>query len=195
MRCASCRPRSATTCSRTWRAPTARCGSEHRTAAPKVRVPPWGDGAQRQGGAVMAMAAAGPQLASAALRVRHLTRYSYDAAVELAHHLAHLRPRETPWQLVSDWRIDVLPEPDAGAHAIDASTDVFGNWRHCFSHARVHDRLEVASSFVAALQQRALQPGSAGPPWEQVAARLRYSAGSTMPEACEFALGSPRAPR
>ena len=133
--------------------------------------------------------------AAAALRVRHLTRYDYDAAVELAHHLAHLRPRETPWQSVNDWRIDVQPEPDAGAHAIDASADVFGNWRHCFSHARVHDRLEVMSSFVATLQRRALQPGAAGAPWEQVAARLRYRAGSTMPEACEFALGSPHAPR
>jgi len=133
--------------------------------------------------------------AGATLRVRHLTRYEYDAAVELAHHLAHLRPRETPWQAVSDWRIDVLPEPDTGAQAIDASIDVFGNWRHCFSHARVHDRLDVLSSFTAELASRGVRPGGVSPPWEQVAARLRYRAGSTMPEACEFALGSPHAPR
>jgi len=133
---------------------------------------------------------------AAALRVRHLTRYTYDAAVELAHHLAHLRPRQTPWQTVDDWRIDVRPEPDTGAYAIDASIDVFGNWRHCFSHARVHDRLEVTSSFVATLLQHSPPPSAAaGPAWEQVAARLRYRAGSTMPEACEFALGSPHAPR
>ncbi|HET7526360.1 MAG TPA: transglutaminase family protein [Burkholderiaceae bacterium] len=134
------------------------------------------------------------EAAGAMLRVRHLTRYDYDTAVELAHHLAHLRPRETPWQAISDWQIDVQPVPDAGARAIDVSVDVFGNWRHCFSHARVHDRLEVTSSFVAALQPRAAQGGS-GPPWEQVAAHLRYRAGSTMPDACEFALGSPYAPR
>ncbi|HEY6510397.1 MAG TPA: transglutaminase family protein [Burkholderiaceae bacterium] len=140
-------------------------------------------------------AAGADRAAAAALRVRHLTRYDYDAVVELAHHLAHLRPRETPWQAVSDWQIQVQPEPDAGAQAIDDSVDVFGNWRHCFSHARVHDRLEVMSSFVATLQPRALQSDAPGTPWEQVAARLRYRAGSTMPEACEFALGSPRAPR
>jgi len=127
------------------------------------------------------------------LRVRHLTRYDYDAAVELAHHLAHLRPRETPWQSVDGWRIDIQPEPDAGAQTLDASVDVFGNWRHCFSHARVHDRLEVLSWFEATLSPRAEPPTS--PPWEQVASRLRYRAGSTMPEACEFALGSPHAPR
>jgi transglutaminase-like putative cysteine protease len=83
-----------------------------------------------------------------------------------------------------------------GPQAIDASVDVFGNWRHCFSHARVHDRLEVMSSFTAILlAQRPSQDGTASPPWEQVAARLRYRAGGTMPEACEFALGSPYAPR
>ena len=131
----------------------------------------------------------------AVLRVRHLTRYDYGAAVELAHHLAHLRPRETPWQSVRDWQIAIAPEPDSGARAIDASIDVFGNWRHCFSHARVHDRLEVLSSFTAGLSPRTVPSGAASPPWEQVAARLRYRAGSTMPEACEFALGSPHAPR
>src|SRR5262245_25858461 len=164
--------RSATACSRTWQVPTARCGSRAMSV-----------GDEAIGRAI-----------GASLRVRHLTRYDYDSAVELAHHLAHLRPRDTPWQAVSDWQIDVQPEPDAGAQAIDASVDVFGNWRLCFSHARVHDRLEVVSSFVAAL--RPPEPlGVTCPPWEQVAAHLRYRAGSTMPDACEFALGSPHAPR
>ena len=133
---------------------------------------------------------------AATLHVRHLTRYDYDAPVELAHHLAHLRPRATLGQTVSGWQLEVTPEPDESSAAQDAGVDVFGNWRHCFSHARVHDRLDVMSSFVAALQPRALpRDASSGVPWEQVAARLRYRAGSTMPEACEFALGSPRAPR
>lgn len=137
------------------------------------------------------MSGAGP---AANLRVRHLTRYEYDAPVELAHHLAHLRPRTTAAQAVSNWRLEVAPEPDESALDLDASIDVFGNWRHCFSHARVHDRLEVSSSFEAALMPSSpADPSSV--PWEQVAARLRYRAGSTMPEACEFALGSPHAPR
>jgi transglutaminase-like putative cysteine protease len=131
---------------------------------------------------------------TAALHVRHLTRYEYDAPVELAHHLAHLRPRDTPMQAVSNWRLAVAPEADAN-DAFDASVDVFGNWRHCFSHARVHDRLEVASSFEAALTLPEAVDAESSPPWEEVAARLRYRAGSTMPEACEFALGSPHAPR
>lgn len=137
--------------------------------------------------------AAPPQ--TAALHVRHLTRYEYDAPVELAHHLAHLRPRDTASQQVSAWALAVEPVPDAGAQALDAGTDVFGNWRHCFSHARVHDRLQVLSTFDALLTPHSPGIDAASPPWEQVAARLRYRAGSTMPEACEFALGSPHAPR
>jgi transglutaminase-like putative cysteine protease len=133
--------------------------------------------------------------AIASLRVRHLTRYEYGAPVELAHHMAHLRPRDTAAQAVSDWTLQVAPEPDAGAQALDASVDVFGNWRHCFSHARVHDRLDVLSTFEAVLTLPAASTSEPSPPWEQVAARLRYRAGSTMPEACEFALGSPHAPR
>src|SRR5690606_16716262 len=104
--------RSATACSRTWPT-TGRSGSERRAM----------------------------NADQATLRVRHRTRYVHDAPVELAHHLAHLRPRETARQRVTGWRLDVQPEPDAGAQALDASVDVFGNWRHCFSHARVHDRL------------------------------------------------------
>jgi transglutaminase-like putative cysteine protease len=134
---------------------------------------------------------------SAALRVRHLTRYEYDAPVELAHHLAHLRPRDTAWQSIAAWRLDVEPEPDSGTTSAEGDTDVdvFGNWRHCFSHARVHDRLEVLSSFEATLTLAHHAAPAGSPAWEQVAARLRYRAGSTMPEACEFALGSPHAPR
>ena len=132
--------------------------------------------------------------ATATLRVQHRTCYEYDAPVELAHHLAHLRPRDTASQTVSGWRLVVTPEADAD-EALDASRDVFGNWRHCFSHARVHDRLEVLSVFEAALAYGGAEAAAPSPPWEQVAARLRYRAGSTMPEACEFALGSPHAPR
>ncbi len=90
-----------------------------------------------------------PDLRAATLRVRHETRYAHGAPVALAHHLAHLRPRETPRQSVADWQLQIAPEPDGGDVAIEAGRDVFGNWRHSFSHTRVHDRLTVVSSFVA----------------------------------------------
>lgn len=127
------------------------------------------------------------------LQVRHETRYEHDAPVMGAHHLAHLRPRDTPRQTVHDWQLRITPEPDGGEAGIDSGLDVFGNWRHAFSHARVHERLSVVSSFVARLHD--VQAPGQGLPWEQVAAALRYRAGAVMPEASEFALGSPYAPR
>ena len=129
----------------------------------------------------------------AALHVRHETRYEHGAQVVLAHHLAHLRPRETTHQTVADWQLQIDPWPDGAERACDAGIDVFGNWRHAFSHARVHERLAVVSTFDARVSASD-DPGP-GLPWEDVAARLRYRAGAVMPEACEFALGSPFAPR
>jgi len=46
------------------------------------------------------------------LRVLHETGYDYDAPVELAHHLGHLRPRETPLQRLREWQLSVTPQPD-----------------------------------------------------------------------------------
>ena len=40
------------------------------------------------------------------LRVRHETSYRYDAEVEGAHHLAHLRPRDTATQQIRAWSLD-----------------------------------------------------------------------------------------
>lgn len=155
------------------------------------------------------------------LRVRHDTVYDYDAPVELAHHLAWLRPRETAQQRIHGWSLEISPRPDATARlpadavplpAADAaapsepdwadgllgvhqSQDVWGNWRAGFSHARVHDRLEVRSSFVAELSAPpALQP-AISPPWEGVAEQLRYHPGRPHDAAVEFALPSYFAPR
>jgi transglutaminase-like putative cysteine protease len=121
------------------------------------------------------------------LRVRHATHYAYGNPVSPAHHLAHLRPRDTPRQTVRDWRLAIDPEPDGGI--VDVGRDVFGNWRLAFSHTRLHERLAVVSSFDAEL--RAAPARSAGEPWEQVADVLRYRSGARIPEACEFALDSP----
>ena len=137
------------------------------------------------------------------LRVRHDTVYHYDQPVSVAHHLAHLRPRDTATQQVSGWQLQITPEPDPVAWAtagsptgaVQESQDAFGNWRHAFSHARVHESLQVVSSFAATLAPPPPVDATASPPWEQVAAQLRYRAGSVMPPASEFALGSPLAPR
>lgn len=129
-----------------------------------------------------------------ALAVRHRTRYDYDAAVEVAHHVAHLRPREGPGQRIQGWAMKIVPAPDGGGAGVQQDIDAFGNWRHGFSHALVHEHLQVDVAFTAYLAAPPTLAPAASPPWEAVAAQLRYRAGAVLPEACEFTLGSPLAP-
>ena len=137
------------------------------------------------------------------LRVDHETRYDYEDGVEIAHHLAHLRPRQTEGQRIRDWTLLVDPPPD-NADASDAarqtepaagiqrgvrlSTDGWGNWRACFSHARVHDALSVRSTFIAeVLPEPMLQPDRS-PRWESVVDLMGYRPGIAPIAAAEFAL-------
>ncbi|MEY4907062.1 MAG: hypothetical protein RL260_780, partial [Pseudomonadota bacterium] len=126
------------------------------------------------------------------LRVLHETGYAYDAPVELAHHLGHLRPRDTPLQRVRSWELSVTPPPDGGLHQ---SVDPWGNHRVSFSHARVHAQLLVVSRFVTEIDPLPRLRPESSPPWEAVAARLRYRPGAGFDEAVEFTLGSAYAPR
>ena len=147
------------------------------------------------------------------LRVRHVTSYRYDADVEGAHHLAHLRPRDTATQQVRSWSLVVSPHPDAGvelASGIRENVDPWGNARQVFAHSQVHDQLDVVSAFEAGVSPQVLPPPGASLPWREVAEALRYHAsanaadaprtGSTSAEraafeAAEFALDSALAPR
>ena len=134
-------------------------------------------------GALPAVSATGPRQ----LSVCHETRYDYDRPVEEAHHSAWLRPRDTALQQVSGWVLQIDPQPE---DAVQQSRDAFGNWRHGFSHARVHDSLAVVSSFQVQLAPPALLDAGLSPPWEAVALALRYRAGLTQPDAVEFVLPS-----
>ena len=136
-----------------------------------------------------------PLTSEAAIRhlaVRHQTRYQYDQTVEVAHHSAWLRPRDTPWQQVQGWRLAIDPPPEAG---VQESCDVFGNWRHAFSHATAHDELTVESSFQAAVAAPPRLEPATSPAWDTVAEGLRYRAGVQQPDAVQFMLGTPYAPR
>ncbi|XHS80242.1 transglutaminase domain-containing protein [Burkholderiaceae bacterium UC74_6] len=141
------------------------------------------------------------------LRVRHDTDYAYDAAVELAHHLACLRPRCTPEQEVRGWQLSITPAPDGWMDGELAdqdepddmakgqlSTDPWGNGRLVFSHSLVHERLTVTSSFEAGVRAAVEPDVQASPAWEEVAASLRYRAGAVATEAVEFTLASSFAP-
>ena len=125
------------------------------------------------------------------LQVTHATRYDYDAPVEVAHHSAWLRPRDTELQRVQGWALQIDPEPES---PVQESLDTFGNWRHGFSHAHVHDTLTVTSRFQVVLAAPPPIDTDHSPPWEEAALALRYRAGVTQPDAVEFVLPSHFAP-
>jgi transglutaminase-like putative cysteine protease len=155
-------------------------------------VPP---AAAARGPAAVAAAAAVPPAGPRHLSVIHETVYHYDTPVEVAHHSAWLRPRDTELQQVSSWTLTIAPEPDA---PVQESQDAFGNWRHGFSHARVHDTLAVTSRFQVRLlppPPGITSPTTDSPPWREVARALRYRARVQQPDAVEFVLGSEFAPQ
>ena len=137
---------------------------------------------------------------SVKLQVHHVTEYTYEASVEWAYHAACLAPRNTPWQKISDWRLNIDPLPDGwGVDGLELDTtelarhlrrDPWGNRHLSFGHARVHERLVVDSRFDVELTARPAPEPGRGPSWEAVAASLRYRAGRALQEADEFALAS-----
>ena len=100
--------------------------------------------------------------------VSHRTSYRYEAPVDLAQHIAHLRPRSFPGQSVADCALLVDPPPPARA----VHTDHFGNQVDSFRIEQPHTVLiiEMRSQVEVALPAPP-DPG-ATPTWEDVRASL-----------------------
>jgi transglutaminase-like putative cysteine protease len=122
------------------------------------------------------------------LAVVHDTLTTYGARVDDAYHLAFLAPREGLGQQLLDFSVQIDPPP---RHWVE-ERDVFGNRRISFALHLPHERLHVRAASRVRLADRAqpLQP-AASPPWEQVAAALRYFAGAAFQPAVEFIYASP----
>ena len=127
---------------------------------------------------------------SSLLEVLHVTVYRYAAPVELAHHLAHLRPRDGGLQAVEAFDMQVLPEPTHRA----SSTDWLGNHRACFTVNLPHQELEVRSKSRVRVAQPHPLDADVSAPWEEVREQLRYAAGCAWAPANEFVHASPFVP-
>jgi len=125
------------------------------------------------------------------LQVEHDTRYTYGAPVELAHHVAFLRPLDDRRQRVELFEMGVEPQPSHDS----ADTDVFGNRRIFFSSTSPHPALRVwARSRVEVLPLPDFDPADT-PAWETVRDDLRYHVGAAYQPASEFCAPSPYVPR
>lgn len=75
-------------------------------------------------------------------RVRHRTTYTYDADVTDSLGIAHLVPRELPWQQVASYDVSVLPAPGD----LVRDRDYYGNQVAYFQVTAPHRELVVVGA-------------------------------------------------
>ena len=124
------------------------------------------------------------------LNVEHLTQYRYATSVELAHHLAYLRPLDGANQTVEHFAMQVQPAPQ---HRADDS-DSMGNQRSCFTVTQPHRELEVQATSRVRLWAPIAFDAAATLAWESVRERLRYGSGHPYQSANPYVHGSPYVP-
>jgi transglutaminase-like putative cysteine protease len=126
------------------------------------------------------------------LEVSHETRYGYPAPVTLAHHLAHLKPLHDAHQQRLAFVMQVWPEPPCLLDDVDA----LGNEDCHFSLGVSHRELRVRATSRVRIEPRfAALDAQASPPWDTLAASLRYVARAPFQPAVQFAMPSPYVPR
>lgn len=128
------------------------------------------------------------------LRILHTTTYRYQGSVDLAQHMVHLSPVDTPTQTVRSHTLTISPEPAARSQ----TTDAFGNLRTFFSLQAPHEVLTVTAD--SRVDTRAPAPLPDDPAWqtqtwEAVRDHFRYRARAPYDPASEFLFASPHVPR
>ncbi|GJH29157.1 transglutaminase family protein [Caballeronia novacaledonica] len=122
------------------------------------------------------------------LAVTHRTTYRYSTPVEIAQHLATIRPLHCPWQQVISHTERIEPVPSY----VHSRVDAFGNDVLYFSLDAPHERLSMTSETTVRLTPRwSALDAEATPPWETVAQRMRYRAGESFYPESEFCYASP----
>lgn len=97
-------------------------------------------------------------------RVVHRTAYEYGATMSDGYSVTCLSPRDTEWQTVRRFEIELEP----AASEIDDTVDVFGNRIHQFGFHEPHEQMAIEAVSEVDLRTR---PAPVDPlPWEQVAA-------------------------
>ena len=128
------------------------------------------------------------------LRILHRTTYRYHGSVDMAQHMVHLSPVDTPTQAVQAHALRVKPEPAARSQ----TTDVFGNQRTFFSLQAPHETLVVEADSLVETHEPEPLPDDAewkALSWERARNHFRYRAGAPYDPASEFLFASPYVPR
>lgn len=119
-------------------------------------------------------------------RVKHTTKYRYNAPVSQCQTEVRLTPRTLPWQTVLESSIDTVPAAVSGAERID----YFGNAVATFSILESHDRFVTeATSLVRVEPRPPVASGDAA--WESVREALTAHDSAESLEAFEYVFDSP----
>lgn len=118
--------------------------------------------------------------------VRHISSYAYEFPVTLSAHAARLKPRNTPYQTVSDVRLAVDPQADAARDV----TDAFGNTMTLFTVEKTHSALTVTSEFHARTRAPDYPNPAETPAWEEAARILKFPQTDALLEAAQMSAES-----
>ncbi len=120
----------------------------------------------------------------------HRTRYVYEGAVTVSHHLARLAPRTLPGQRCPWHELEVIPVPvGRGVHV-----DSFGNETAYFEIEGTHSELDViARSLVEVFAVERPDP-TGTPPWENIRDSCLDERLTASSEAGTFRFPSPMVP-
>ncbi|MFJ4145802.1 transglutaminase N-terminal domain-containing protein [Pseudomonas sp. NPDC089734] len=127
---------------------------------------------------------------SAHYQILHDTHYKYDNPVSLAQQLAHLWPRNNPWQRCIEQHLEILPTPTTRRDELD----VFGNPLTRLAFERPHDELQVNARLRVEVLARPVLDFNLSPAWEVTRSALTYGAfpmTSDILEACRYRFESP----
>ncbi|MDV5862926.1 transglutaminase family protein [Pseudomonas mendocina] len=129
-------------------------------------------------------------MSSAFYQVLHDTHYRYSAPVSLAQQLAHLWPRECPWQRCHEQELRIDPQPCLRRDGLD----VFGNPLTRLVFERPHEQLSVSARLRVEVLARPALDLDDSPNWEAACAALSYSGKPMEPallEAARYRFESP----
>jgi transglutaminase-like putative cysteine protease len=123
-------------------------------------------------------------------RLIHRTHYRYSYPVDVANHMACLRPRELPRQHVLEFDLSITPEP---AMFIERK-DYFGNTLQIFSIQSPHSEFLVRSRALVEVLPPQLDKNAGMIPWESVRDNLPEDHSPAGLDAYQFSFESQRIP-
>ena len=123
-------------------------------------------------------------------RLIHRTHYRYTSPVDVANHVACLRPRELSHQHVLDFDLHITPQP---AMFIERK-DYFGNTHQIFSIQSPHRELIVRSRALVEVLDPRPDKAIGMIPWESVRDSLPEDRSQAGLDAYQFSFESQRVP-